>query len=63
MRSVIVVDAPARRMIGGLLFFLVIGVALSLWEGDGLGTIAARSAVGLACGGFILACYWWARRK
>ena len=56
-------DAPARRMIFGVLMFLVIGIAFALQRGDSLGTIVAQTAVGLACGGFVLACYLWARRK
>jgi hypothetical protein len=42
---------------------LVVGVATSIWRGDSLGTTVGTSLVGLACGGFVFACYLWARRK
>ena len=56
-------DSPARRMVVVLGVLLVVAVATSIWRGDSLGTTVGTSLVGLACGGFVFACYLWARRK
>ena len=37
-------------------------LGFSSWRGDSLATTAAL-AVGLACGGFVYAGYFWARRE
>jgi len=42
---------------------LVVGVAASIWRGDGAGTTVTLGLVGLVCGGFVFGCYLWAHRS
>jgi hypothetical protein len=63
MRGVMAVDAPVRRMMVGLLIFVVIGVAGSIWRGDRPSTTAGYAIAGVIGGGFVIGCYLWARRK
>ena len=56
-------DAPLRRMIVGLLIFLTIGLAWSIWRGDRPATTVAYVLAGAVGGGFVIACYWGARRR
>ena len=56
-------EAPVRRMIVVLSVLLVVGIATSIWRGDSLRTTVGLNLFGLACGGFVFACYAWARRK
>ena len=63
VRSVMAMDSPVRRMVAVLGVLLVVGVATSIWRGDSVATTVGTSLVGLACGGFVFACYFWARRK
>jgi len=57
------VGAPARRMIGAVLFLLVVGVAFSIWRGDSPGTTVGQAVAVLVGGGLVIGCYLWVRRK
>ena len=59
----IAMGSPVARLVAVLLVFLVIGIAASVWRGDSPATTAAQALVGVICGGFIVGCYWWVRRK
>jgi hypothetical protein len=62
MRSLMAMDASARRVIAAILFLVVVLVAGAIWRGDDPGLTAAQVLAVLVGGGFVLGCYLWARR-
>jgi hypothetical protein len=52
-----------RRMIVVLTGLAVLSICGSVWRGDSFRATVGYALVGLACGGFVFACYLWAKRK
>jgi hypothetical protein len=44
-------------------FLLALDLTWSICRGDSLTFTVTNALIGLGCGGFVFACYFWARRK
>jgi hypothetical protein len=63
MRSLMVVDARARRMAAAMVFLMAVGVGFSIWRGDSPRMMLGFAVASLVGGGIVLGGYLWARRK